>query len=108
MNENISDYMREGLVSFYIFGFFIVLGASLGSFVYTFSGFLTFVLLFGCVVGCALLIKNAYFAGLHRGLSSRPAVNRRERQRNRATERIHRLNPNPPHLVVNNTKRDAR
>lgn len=109
MNENLSDYTREELVSFYIFGFFILLGASLGGFVYAFSGFLTLVLLCGCVVGGVLLIKNAYFAGFHRGELSKPAiVNRRGKQRNRANERIQRLNPNPPHLVVNNTKRDAR
>lgn len=108
MNENLSDYTRGELMSFYIFGFFIVLGASLSSFVYTFSGFLTFVLVSGCVVGCVVLIKNAYFAGFHRGQLSRPAVNRRGKQRNRATEGIQRLNPNPPRLVVNNTKRDVR
>ncbi|OGZ43906.1 MAG: hypothetical protein A3J55_00540 [Candidatus Ryanbacteria bacterium RIFCSPHIGHO2_02_FULL_45_17b] len=105
MNESLSDYAREELVSFYLFGFFVVLGASLSSFVYVFSGFLTFVLLVGCAVGCMLLIKNTYLAGLNRGQQTKPTVNQKKERRNRPLEKIRPPNKNPPRLVVNNTRR---
>ena len=105
MNQDMPTHAQEDLLSFYFLGFLVVVSASLSAFVYTYKSYLTFFLLFGCVVGVIRLVKSSYSAGFYSGQQSKHRGALRKKRRNRATEKIQRLNQNPLRLVVDNTRR---
>ena len=105
MNQDMPTHAQEDLLSFYFLGFLVIVSASLSTFVYTYNSYLTFFLLFGCSMGVMRLIKSTYSTGFYNGQQLKHRGALRKKRRNRATEKIQRLNQNPLRLVVNNTRR---
>lgn len=78
MTTNLPEESREKLITLYVLGFFIALGAFFLGFAYKFMGSFIFIPAVSCVVGYVLLLKDAYRSGFDLGYAQKPETSQKK------------------------------